>query len=99
MTADAIARVLADALDGVMANGCPACNGDCASANPPVYSCPVQIISEAKRELPRLLAADRLAQRERHAAIVRRQARTLGFGPDHAPFIDAIARAILEDTP
>jgi len=23
--------------------GCPVCHGDCASANPPVYCCPMQI--------------------------------------------------------
>lgn len=27
--------------------GCPACNGDCASANPPVSTCPMQVAGAA----------------------------------------------------
>jgi|GEM_PF-6376152 hypothetical protein len=29
--------------------GCPVCHGDCASANPPVYSCPMQAASRVRQ--------------------------------------------------
>ena len=30
------------ALNGLMVYGCPACNGDCSAANPPVIGCPME---------------------------------------------------------
>ncbi len=33
---------LKDALNGLLIYGCPACGGDCASANPPVIGCPME---------------------------------------------------------
>jgi hypothetical protein len=30
------------ALNNLMIYGCPACNGDCSSANPPVIGCPME---------------------------------------------------------
>jgi hypothetical protein len=39
-------------VEGQVEEGCPACGGDCSSANPPVSFCPVRImmddISEAR---------------------------------------------------
>jgi hypothetical protein len=33
---------LKTALNGLMVYGCPACNGDCSAANPPVIGCPME---------------------------------------------------------
>lgn len=41
-----IAR-LREALNVMQGYGCPVCNGDCGSANPPVIFCPMQTISQA----------------------------------------------------
>lgn len=35
-------KALREALETFQSYGCPACGGDCASANPPVYCCPLQ---------------------------------------------------------
>ena len=35
-------KALREALETFQSYGCPACGGDCASANPPVYCCPMQ---------------------------------------------------------
>lgn len=43
----AAAPCLLEALVTLRGFGCPACNGDCGSANPPVISCPMQIASAA----------------------------------------------------
>lgn len=40
---------LREALRELRSYGCPVCNGDCGSANPPVISCPMQSISAALR--------------------------------------------------
>jgi hypothetical protein len=40
-------KALREALETFVGYGCPACNGDCASANPPVPSCPMQEAREA----------------------------------------------------
>lgn len=39
----AAAPALAEALWELIGYGCPACSGDCASANPPVARCPMQV--------------------------------------------------------
>jgi len=43
----AAAPDLLEALHGLVVFGCPACNGDCGSANPPMSSCPMQIANAA----------------------------------------------------
>ena len=46
----AVAETLAGALKGMQSYGCPVCNGDCGSANPPVMSCPMSQCDEALRQ-------------------------------------------------
>ena len=46
----ALAETLAGALGEMQSYGCPVCNGDCGSANPPVMSCPMSQCAEALRE-------------------------------------------------
>lgn len=41
---------LVEALTTMRDYGCPVCGGDCASANPPVTFCPMQIVSAALEE-------------------------------------------------
>ena len=41
---------LAKLLDEVQRQGCEICNGDCASANPPVGYCPTKARSDALTE-------------------------------------------------
>lgn len=41
------AQDMHDALVMVQSYGCPVCNGDCGSANPPVMTCPMQTIHAA----------------------------------------------------
>lgn len=41
---------LVTALHGFVLAGCPVCNGDCASASPPVSGCPVRRSNEAVRK-------------------------------------------------
>ena len=48
--AKALAETLAGALGEMQSYGCPVCNGDCGSANPPVMSCPMSQCAEALRE-------------------------------------------------
>lgn len=43
----ALAETLAGALERMQWYGCPVCNGDCAGANPPVLSCPMQQCTQA----------------------------------------------------
>ena len=43
----AAAPELLEALELLRSFGCPHCNGDCGSANPPVTSCPMTIASAA----------------------------------------------------
>ena len=38
---EARVKALEDALRNFQSYGCPVCNGDCASANPPVTMCPM----------------------------------------------------------
>ena len=38
---------LTEALEVFQSFGCPVCNGDCASANPPVLACPMLMASRA----------------------------------------------------
>lgn len=38
---------LVKALEAFQGYGCPVCHGDCASANPPVNSCPMQMAHAA----------------------------------------------------
>jgi hypothetical protein len=51
--AEANARLIAaapelyEALEALRSYGCPVCQGDCGSANPPVVSCPTQQASAA----------------------------------------------------
>lgn len=42
---EARVKALEAALRELRSYGCPVCNGDCGSANPPVISCPMQSIS------------------------------------------------------
>ncbi len=42
--------VLEAALNNLMIYGCPACNGDCSSANPPVIGCPMEAAHAALGE-------------------------------------------------
>ena len=37
------------ALNGLMVYGCPACNGDCSAATPPVIGCPMEAARAAYR--------------------------------------------------
>jgi hypothetical protein len=46
-SAEARVKVLEEALRELRGYGCPVCNGDCGSANPPVISCPMQRSSQA----------------------------------------------------
>ena len=46
----ALAETLAGALGEMQSYGCPVCNGDCGSANPPVMSCPMSQCAEALRQ-------------------------------------------------
>ncbi len=46
----ALAETLAGALEGMQSYGCPVCNGDCGSANPPVIFCPMTQCAEALRQ-------------------------------------------------
>ena len=46
----ALAETLAVALGEMQSYGCPVCNGDCGSANPPVMSCPMSQCAEALRK-------------------------------------------------
>ena len=46
----ALAEKLAGALGEMRSYGCPVCNGDCGSANPPVMSCPMSQSCEALRQ-------------------------------------------------
>ncbi len=39
---DARIAELEAALNGLMVYGCPACNGECSAANPPVIGCPME---------------------------------------------------------
>ena len=41
---------LLEALHGLIVFGCPACNGDCGAANPPVLACPIQSARAAIRK-------------------------------------------------
>ena len=43
----ALAETLEGAVDVMQSYGCPVCNGDCGSANPPVMSCPMSQCAEA----------------------------------------------------
>lgn len=43
----AAAPDLLEALKSFQSYGCPVCAGDCASANPPVHSCPMQMAYSA----------------------------------------------------
>ena len=43
----AAAPDLYEALEYMRGGGCPHCNGDCASANPPVLACPMKHASAA----------------------------------------------------
>ena len=40
-------RALRAALERARDEGCPICNGDCGSANSPVYDCSMQVINAA----------------------------------------------------
>jgi hypothetical protein len=42
--------IVAGLADELIQAGCPICNADCVSANPPVYECPVQRWNGIKRE-------------------------------------------------
>jgi len=44
---------LVEALKVMRSYGCPVCNGDCGSANPPVMSCPMLMIDAALKEAGR----------------------------------------------
>lgn len=44
---------LVEALEVMRGHGCPVCNGDCGSANPPVMSCPMLMIDAALKEAGR----------------------------------------------
>jgi hypothetical protein len=48
-TARARIAELKAALNGLMVYGCPACNGDCSAANPPVIGCPMEAARAAYR--------------------------------------------------
>lgn len=43
---------LREALELFQSFGCPLCNGDCGSANPPVAVCPMQVAAKALAERP-----------------------------------------------
>ncbi|MGE8141786.1 hypothetical protein ACQKOE_07410 [Novosphingobium sp. NPDC080210] len=46
----ALAETLAHTLRQMRSYGCPVCNGDCGSANPPVISCPMSQCDEVLRQ-------------------------------------------------
>jgi hypothetical protein len=48
----AAAAELRQALQLFVSYGCPLCNGDCASANPPPMNCPMHIASAALAQEP-----------------------------------------------
>ncbi len=46
-SASAAVAKMRDAVSLFRSFGCPLCSGDCGSANPPVYVCPMQVAEEA----------------------------------------------------
>lgn len=71
-SSQAHAQKLAEALELFQGYGCPVCSGDCGSANPPVYSCPM-IAAHAALSLTPTSALSQLRDVVREAVLKERE--------------------------